>query len=185
MRTSRLSPSEDSLRKPERSTEWQPLRPLADSDLAYNFQLVEAWHERWQQLRQNPDAPNRIAKGLELLQRSEAIETGVIEGLYALTRDVTINLLQHGFRSDMIDPASTNLEPERLVEILQDHQSASKLVHGYIRDQRPMSLHTVRELHDCITAHQLTHTVVDSLGPRRTGVAARAVQDLSQPPDTA
>ena len=64
----------------------------------------------------------------------------------------------------MIRPEYTNIEPGLLLAILRDHEASVELVPGYIRGERPLSPHAMRELHACIIAHPATHLAVDSLG---------------------
>ena len=121
---------------------------------------------RWDAFRARPDVQARLQTGLQRMERLWSIETGIIEGLYTLNQGTTTTLLEYGFVPNVIRAQDTNIEPERLLLILNDHHTSVGLVHGYIRDERPLSAHTIRELHACITSHQDTHDAVDSLGHR-------------------
>lgn len=99
-------------------------------------------------------------------RRSMAIETGVIEGLYDPSHGVTQALIQEGFRVEHVCRQGVDVEPEHLVAVLQDHMAAADMVYGYIREDRPITKHVLRELHARITAHQETHTAIDMLGRR-------------------
>ena len=154
---------------------WESIRPLSAADRQYDFGVVDAWRDRWDRFRARPDVAAQLRQGLRKLERLWSIETGVIEGLYTLNRGTTTTLLEHGFVADVIRPEHTNIEPGLLLAILRDHEASVELVHGYIREERPLSPHAMRELHACITAHQSTHFAVDSLGrhvhrPLRKGV---------------
>ena len=124
--------------------------------------------------------------GIQQVERLWSIETGIIEGLYTLNRGTTTTLLEHGFVPELVKSQDTNIAPCQLIAILQDHQSSVELVHGYIREERPLSAHTIRELHACITAHQETHEAMDSLGrrvkrPLRRGVFKQYSNNPTQP----
>lgn len=143
---------------------WESIRPLSAADRRYDFGEVDTWRERWDRFRARPDAQPQLRRGLAKLERLWSIETGIIEGLYTLNRGTTTTLLEHGFVADVIRPEHTNIDPGLLLAILRDHEASVELVHGYIREERPLSPHTMRELHACIVAHQDTHLAVDSLG---------------------
>ena len=109
------------------------------------------------------------------LERSMAIETGVIEGLYNPTHDVTQTLLREGFRAEHVRRQGVDVEPEHLVTVLDDHVAAAEMVYAFIREDRPVTKHALRELHAQITAHQETHNAVDMLGRRVQRTLRRGV----------
>lgn len=143
---------------------WESIQPLSDADLQYDFGFLDAWRERWDEFRSRPDKQARLLAGLRKVERLWSIETGVIEGLYTIHRGTATTLLEHGFVPNVIRKEHTNIDPDLLLAILRDHEASVELVHGYIREDRPLSPHAMRELHACITAHQDTHFAVDSLG---------------------
>lgn len=147
---------------------WQPLKGLANGDMAYDFRRLNERMKRWHAFRQRPEEHARLRRGMRRLERLWSIETGVIEGLYTLRYGVTTKLLDQGFVPHLIQKEDTNIDPDRLLAMLRDHETSVELVRGYIyiREGRPLSAHAIRELHACITAHQDTHTAIDSLGQR-------------------
>ncbi len=151
---------------PEVGHAWRPLHPLTPAELAYDFRDVDEWKARWDAFRRQPTVQAQLQTGVRRLERYWSIETGVIEGLYTLNRGTATTLLEHGFATEWVRRQDTNIEPELLIAMLQDHQASVELVHGYIREERLLSAHAMRELHACITAHQATHDAVDSLGQR-------------------
>ena len=152
--------------EPPGGNAWRPLECLAPTDLQYDFSQLADWKERWDAFRTRPEGQARLRMALVRMERLWSIETGMIEGLYTLTQEAAAALLEHGFVPGVIRPQDTNIDPEHLLSILHDHQTSVELVHGYIRDERPLAAHPIRELHACITAHQDTHEAVDSLGQR-------------------
>ncbi len=145
---------------------WEPIKPLTEADAQYDFEFLDAWSALWGKFRARPDVQQRLVVGVQKLERLWSIETGVIEGLYTLHRDTVTTLLDVGFVPGVILDEHTNINPDLLLSILKDHEASVELVHGYIRDGRPLSPYTIRELHACITDHQDTHLAVDSLGRR-------------------
>ncbi len=107
---------------------------------------------------------------------SLAIETGAIEGLYDLTDEVTEVLLRDGFGMEhtrLLNPERTggNLddalaESISLLEVLWDHVKAHNMVLKLAVEDRPLTKHAIRELHQLITARQETHDAVNSFGQR-------------------
>ena len=149
-----------------RYTDWEGIQPLTIVDTEHTFDYEDEWNLRFQTLRASPAARDRIREGLERLERSMAIETGVIEGLYNPTHGVTQALLREGFRAEHVRRQGVDVEPEHLVTVLQDHMAAAAIVYALIREDRPITKHAMRELHAQITAHQETHNAVDMLGRR-------------------
>ena len=149
-----------------RHTHWEGIQSLGAADLERRFDYEDEWNERFRKLRTHSVGRDRIREGLERLERSMAIETGVIEGLYNPTHDVTQTLLREGFRAEHVRRRGVDVEPEHLVTVLQDHVAAAEMVYAFIREDRPITKHAMRELHAQITAHQETHNAVDMLGRR-------------------
>ncbi len=149
-----------------RYAEWRGIQPLAMVDLAREFTYEDDWIQRFRALRADPAVQARIRPGLLRLERSMAIETGVIEGLYDPSHGVTQSLLREGFRAEHVRRQGVDVEPEHLVTVLQDHIAAADMVYAFIREDRPITKHAMRELHAQITAHQATHNAVDMLGRR-------------------
>ncbi|MYC64647.1 MAG: Fic family protein [Caldilineaceae bacterium SB0661_bin_34] len=143
---------------------WKAIEPLAKRDLEYDFTFLNGWRDRWVAFRHWAEWRNLYAHSALRLERLWAIETGVIERLYTLNRGTITTLLDRGFVPDIIEARHTNIDPALLLDILRDHEASIELVHGYIREDRALLPHMMRELHACITAHQDTHRAVDSLG---------------------
>lgn len=156
-------------RERERETryaDWEGIQPLSKLDAERSFRREDEWNFQFQTLRADPAVRDRIQAGLQRLERSMAIETGVIEGLFNPTHGITQTLLREGFRAEHVRRQEVDVEPEHLVTVLQDHVAAADMVYSYIREERPITKHAMRELHAQITAHQETHNAVDMLGRR-------------------
>ena len=158
-----------------RYTNWEGIQPLSAADTERAFDYEDEWNLRFQTLRADPAARDRIREGLVRLERSMAIETGVIEGLYNPTHGVTQTLLREGFRAEHVRRQGVDVEPEHLVTVLEDHLAAAEMVYAFIREDRPITKHAMRELHAQITAHQETHNAVDMLGRRVQRTLRRGV----------
>ena len=147
---------------------WQPIEPLDAIESSYDFSEIDSLQRQWLSIRKrreesNPQAFNAF---LDRLDRSWAIETGIIEGLYTLDRGVTETLVQRGFNSELIDRSATNKDPIELVSVLEDHRQAAEGVYGYIREGNPLTKSFIRQLHVILTEHLPTYTAYDQFGNR-------------------
>ena len=145
---------------------WRPLEGIDLQTITVDFQEIDSLHRQWVSFRKEREAsnPNAYKAFLERVYRSWAIETGIIEGIYAIDRGTTQTLVENGLRVDLIERGSTDRDPHELVEILKDHQDSAAFVTDYIRSKRPFSKHYIRELHQLLTRSQPTYTAVDQFG---------------------
>lgn len=147
---------------------WKPIERLDAVGSSYDFSEIDSLQRQWLSIRKRREESNPQAYDafLERLDRSWAIETGIIEGLYTLDRGVTETLVQRGFNSELIDRSATNKDPIELVSVLEDHRQAAKGVYGYIREGNPLTKSFIRQLHVILTEHQPTYTAYDQFGNR-------------------
>ena len=144
---------------------WQPITPLERS-CGYDFTELDSLQRQWLSIRQrweesNPDAYKAF---LELLERSWAIETGIIEGIYNIDKGLTQTLVENGLVADLIDRGSTNRDPQELVKVLKDHQDAAKGVYLEIREGKPITRSAIRQMHSVLTRNQPTYRAVNQFG---------------------
>lgn len=145
---------------------WQPLEGLGAHTSDMDFREIDSLQRQWRSFRSqreqsNPDAYRDF---LERLNRHWAIETGIIEGLYDIDRGTTQTLVKHGLIADLIDRSAADRDPHDLVKVLKDHQESAEFVTASIRQERPLSGHYIRELHQLLTRNQDTYTAVDQFG---------------------
>ena len=145
---------------------WQPIKGLDPQVSPVDFQEIDSLHRQWVDFREQREASNSDAYKafLERLDRRWAIETGIIEGLYSLDRGVTQTLIEHGLIAELIDRGATNRNPQELVNVLRDHQQTAAFVTESIRQEKRLSKHYIRELHQILTRNQPTYTAVDQFG---------------------
>jgi len=145
---------------------WRPLEGLDAHTSSMDFQEINALQQQWlrfrkQRERSNPDAYKAF---LERLDRRWAIETGIIEGLYNIDRGTTQTLVEHGLIADLIDRTAADRDPRDIVKVLKDHQDSAEFVTESIRQERPLSGHYIRELHQLLTRNQAAYSAVDQFG---------------------
>lgn len=129
--------------------------------------LAQVWREQRQRLAQG-DAFRRFEVRLK---REWAIETGLIERLYTLDRDITQMLIEHGIKAALIPHGSTP-NPDTVVSMIEDHQQAVDGVFEFVKGDRTLSTSYVKELHHLMTRHQEMVEGVDAFG-RETRVPLR------------
>ena len=145
---------------------WTWVQPLSVEERAIDASGLASMATAWAELRtsmavESGSAPDEF---YAQLRREWAIETGVLEGLYTLDRGTTKTLIDKGFERDLIEHTATDLEPGRLLRILEDHQDASDMVDFAVHEQRPMSTLMVTELHKIITRNQEEVPAQNTLG---------------------
>ena len=147
---------------------WSPIKPLDAIESSYDFSEIDSLQRQWLAIRARREEsnPQAFTAFLERLDRSWAIETGIIEGLYTLDRGVTETLVQRGFNSEIIDRSATNKDPIELVAVLEDHRQAAEGVYGYIREGNPLTKSFIRQIHVILTEHLPTYTAYDQFENR-------------------
>ena len=122
--------------------------------------LANQWTAERDFLRQQ-GAESRL---VEQMKNRMAVETGVIEGLYALDRGVTETLIAEGFSSSLLTNADTNRDPQLVIAILRDQREAIDFMFEVVKRQRPLTTSVVKEMHWLLTGHQPTTTAMDQFG---------------------
>lgn len=117
---------------------WKPVQdlPAKWTDLA-NPQieaLVTAWHEQAKQLRNK----NSYTEFLTRLRRQWAVETGILERLYALSEGATKTLIEKGLDAAFIGHEDTDRNPSDVVVVIQDQYAAIEGLYQFISGQRPL-----------------------------------------------
>ena len=107
-----------------------------------------------------------IAAFTQRLKREWAIETGLIERVYTLTRSVTKVLIERGLREELIPSSATDRDPALVVDMLRDHATAVDGLFDFVNSGRRLSTSYVKELHAVLLANQETATARDIFGRR-------------------
>lgn len=145
---------------------WAPIVDLTDADRAAASRelgpLLRVWLEKKEQLQ----ASGQLSTFISRLVREWSIETGILERLYTIDRGVTQVLIERGFDVALIPHGLTDRPAGEVIDILQDHQESAELVFDVVRQQRPLSIGLVKELHALITRHQVTFEGQDQFGSR-------------------
>lgn len=157
----------------EESHIWKPIQDLpADWSNFSNSQieaLVNAWREQAKQLR----GKHSYTEFLTRLRRQWAIETGILERLYALSDGATKTLIEKGLDAAFIGHEDTDRNPADVAVMIQDQHAAIEDLYHFISGQRPLGTSYIKELHRTLTEHQMHYHARDTLGQEVTRVLPR------------
>jgi Fic family protein len=122
--------------------------------------LAEIWAEQRLALEQSEG----LRTFNERLRREWAIETGLLERIYTLDRGVTQLLIERGIDAAYIRDHAGTSDPDRVIAIIRDHESAIEGLFAFVRGDQTLSTGYLKELHAQLTRNQETTTAIDSLG---------------------
>ncbi len=144
--------------------QWRPIKDIPPQLLKSLSLGVEEIRQIWQNRR----AATRTAELTELLRqqvnRRWAIETGVLEDLYKISRGATESLILHGLNPSLVSPDETNLNPDRTVALIQDHVDALDVIFSAVKGERPLTEGFIKELHASLVRNQKTYVGRDARG---------------------
>ena len=129
---------------------------LAQAELKH---LAAVWHDQ----RERLETQDSFVQFNERLHREWAIETGLIERLYAFDRGVTQLLIEHGIDAALI-PHGDGQQPESVAAMIGDHQAAVESIFRFVRGERPLSTGYVKEMHALMTRNQAWAEAADAQG---------------------
>jgi len=168
---------------------WEPIEDLPTDWEGMASPQLPALHEVWLEQKGKLEASGALARFNDRVRREWAIETGVIEQLYSIDRRITEILIERGVDSSLIPHGSTDKDPELVVAIIRDHESAIDWLFEIVRGNRPVSTSFVKELHALMTQHQSTATGRDQFGglvevPLQRGTWKLLPDNPTRPDDT-
>ena len=144
---------------------WQPIADLPSDWQALCREDLHAIHTDWMTACTEIDAPDRARHVQERLMTVWAVETGIIERLYSVDRDVTIALAEVGLDAMERFHADGRLTAEAR-SLIEDQRAALEMVGDLVGGRRELSSSYIRELHRGLTEHQDTRDAVDAQGRR-------------------
>lgn len=120
----------------------------------------------WQQYKRELQERNQLQAFLQRLKRYSAIETGVIENLYSLSRGLTTTLVEKGINENLFDEGHISVNRRLLANYLETHLAAIDAIFELVKTQQPLTISYLHQMHQFLTEHQ-THTdAIDALGQR-------------------
>lgn len=143
---------------------WREVAPLTDpmpphvrGYLATVDSLRGAWADAVKTM-----SPAEFEETRRRRLRRHAIETGIIERLYDLDWGVTEALVAEGVTAEVA--ARHGEVSEHTLDMIRTQLNALELLTEIVRASRSLTVFTIRELHQAITASQPTYEATDALG---------------------
>lgn len=138
----------------------EPLPELND-DVAEMLAAIDSLRRVWDD-NVAAATPEEVEEAQKRGLRRHAIETGIIERLYDLDREVTEALVAEGLTLEAA--ASKGGITEDTLAVIRDQYSALDYVAEAARGGTRLTLPFIRELHALITRHQSTYDSRDQFG---------------------
>ena len=96
------------------------------------------------------------------LRREWAVETGLIERLYAFDRNTAETLIEHGINADVIAREKIGIvSAQEAVAMMRDHENVCDALFDFVRDKRGITTSYIKQLHAEIVQSQNTATGID------------------------
>ena len=144
---------------------WEPIKPLhpdVEENLRGDLASLGCLHQSWQSFAESSDKGHMLSLRHRTLRR-HAIETGIIERLYDLDRDLTELIVAQGLNRVAITRADGRLSQE-VLKIIESQLEGLDMVAEYVWQGYPLTTSFIKEMHALITRAQETYEATDSLG---------------------
>jgi Fic family protein len=148
---------------------WDPetgITDLSPEDRKVEWSNVGRIKTEWKELRNQLKKLDMLEAFSARLGREWAVETGLIENLYDIERGVTETLIEQGFQSASIPPATVNKDPDYVLRLLKDQEAALEGLFAFVKQERPLSVGYIKELHTVMTRSQPTTSAISPTGER-------------------
>lgn len=133
---------------------WKPIsyNEIWDNcDTSILDDISSSWLSRRAVLQENS---TEYAEFINQKKREHAIETGVIERLYDLSKGVTETFIKEGFVESYLSHGDTDIPKRDLMNHLSDHIEAVDFIFDVVNENRPLTTGFIKELHHLTTRHQ-------------------------------
>lgn len=144
---------------------WDPIADLPEGWPELRRDDLHVVHRGWIEEKTILKDPGKVKKLKERLSTEWAIETGIIERLYTVGRGVTETLIDLGLEAVQQAHERGDISHDAM-QLITDQKATLEFVFQFIRQERPLSLSYVKELHQSLTRHQAVSEAVDQLGRR-------------------
>src|ERR1700689_5335138 len=132
---------------PSVSHRWREIADLPQDVDTLRDRELESLFQVWTDQKNAIKDEDRIREFNDELAREWAIETGVIEGLYTLTRGITLTLIERGINASYIPRETTDRDPETVARIILAHEDALEGLFAFVRGERSVTTGYIKELH--------------------------------------
>jgi fido (protein-threonine AMPylation protein) len=143
---------------------WIPIEDLPADAAALAKPELRELSLVWQEQRQALTDAAGWQDFLGRLKREWSIETGLLERIYTLDRGITQLLIERGLDASFIPHSKAGQDPEKVVAIIRDHESAIDSLFDFVKGDRRLSVSYIKELHALLTRNQEYVAAIDSMG---------------------
>ncbi|MCL2446445.1 MAG: Fic family protein [Oscillospiraceae bacterium] len=147
---------------------WKPIEfnPVwLEVDTSRLDEILPTWLQQRESFSEN-DAV--YAAFLEQVKRKHALETGMLEGLYALDRGTTETLIKDGFVADYIAHERSTMPKHELMSYLTCQLQALEMIFALVKQDRPLSVSFIKQLHQLLTQSQSHTEAIDQFENRHS-----------------
>jgi len=122
----------------------------------FSFPELKSLKDVWDEKRDELEGTPAFSEFLNRLKREWAIETGIIERLYAWDRGVTQALIEQGIESALIAHKAglSGAEAAHTQKIIEDQLDVIEWLFAFVRGDEPLTEHFIRSLQAKFTANQ-------------------------------
>ncbi len=133
---------------------WKPIefsKNWVDTDTSILDDINDSWFQRRKVLQENSKDYENF---LNELKREHAIETGIVEKMYDLSKGITETFIKEGFVQSYLSHGDTNVPESDLMAHLKDHLEAVDFVFDVVKNNRDLTTSFIKQLHQLVTRNQ-------------------------------
>ena len=149
---------------PSVSYPWHEITDLPQDLDTHRDRELESLFHVWVAQKSAIKDEERVREFNAELRREWAIETGVIEGVYTLSRGITLTLIERGIKASYIPRETTDRDPETVARIISAHEDALEGLFAFVKGERSVTTGYIKELHAALLRYQDTFVVADPTG---------------------
>lgn len=142
---------------------WKEISDLPTDAESLRDRELESLAQVWTAEKERLDAKS-VEDFNARLAREWAIETGIIENVYTLTRGITQALIERGIDSAYIPHDASDTDSELVARIIQAHADVLEGLFAFVTGERELSTGYIKELHAALLRHQEKIVVFDQFG---------------------
>lgn len=148
------------------ANQWRPIEDLPEDWTRLHHTEFESLAVIWRDQSASLQRTDSLRQFNDRLRREWAIETGIIENLYAIDRGITQLLIEKGIEESLIPHGATDKPAEQIVPILKDQEEVLEGLFDFVAQRRELSTSYIKELHQALTRHQESVEAVNGIGRR-------------------
>ncbi len=133
---------------------WTPIADLPTDYARLASPDLKTLSTIWLEQRIDLEKQDALFGFIERLKRQWAIETGIIERVYTLSRGTTELLIHKGISESLIPSYEAENNPKLVAAIIQDHANVVEGLFDFVNGRRSLTTSYIKELHAQLLKHQ-------------------------------